>query len=232
MRDNTGFKSDFSEFIHRRQQSTQRLNQAIISGEAAKERHQNIKEAILDNVLHSTIAQFSFGADKATITSSLLECITAFEEGFKWEGVEIGCGQYEEMLWPLCLGLLCDINNNDFKRITNIIKRDNVQDKLLDFIIHSKLKNEWPIASHNYIEPSPYKHTDTLNSIDEIKKYLDKTWYKGQRDAAWHNNHLNTKVNVYFGYWAWETAAIVKMKGFDDSSLKKQKYYPYDAVHW
>lgn len=32
--------------------------------------------------------------------------------------------------------------------------------------------------------------------------------------------------------WAWETVAIVKLKGIDDSSLREQKYYPYDAVHW
>ncbi len=32
--------------------------------------------------------------------------------------------------------------------------------------------------------------------------------------------------------WAWETAAIVKLKGIDDSILKDQLYYPYDAAHW
>jgi hypothetical protein len=61
---------------------------------------------------------------------------------------------------------------------------------------------------------------------------LEKVWYQGHSDAAWHSTHLNKAVNCYSGYWAWEVAALVKIKGIDDASLKNQKYYSFDAVHW
>lgn len=232
MRDKTGHKSNFSDLIEVDKEGIKRLTQAINSGEAHESRRKAIRDAIVGDSIHITIAQYSMGSTKDIITVDLLDSIDAFEDGFKWEGVELGYGQYEEMLWIICLGLLCDISTDDFKRITNIIKRDGVKDKLLDFIIHSKLGGEWPMTAQNYIEPSPYKNVDNFSSAAEIKQYLDKVWYKGQEDTAWHNNHLNTKVNTYFGYWAWDTAAIVKIKGIDDSSLKDQLYYPYDAVHW
>jgi hypothetical protein len=52
------------------------------------------------------------------------------------------------------------------------------------------------------------------------------------KDDYWIDLHKSKQANNYFGYWAWEVAAIVKIKGIDDSSLKTHKYYPYDAVHW
>lgn len=232
MRDKTGYKSNFTELIEVDKEGIKRLTQAISSGEANESRRKAIQDAIIEDSIHITIAQYSTGNTKDVVTIDLLDSIKAFEEGFKWGGVELGYGQYEQMLWLVCLGLLCDIPADDFRRITNIIKRDGVKDKLLDFIIHGKLGNEWPVTAHNYIEPSPYKNVDSLSSAAELKQYLSKVWYNGQVDAAWHNSHLNTKVNTYFGYWAWETAAIVKLKGIEDSSLKEQKYYPYDAVHW
>jgi hypothetical protein len=232
MRDKTGVKSNFSQLIDEENQNIMVFRKAIASGEAPKERIPALKSTILNSYIEITIAQYSLGASKEIVKGALLKTIIAFEEGFKWQGVELGYGQYEEMLWPLCLGILCDISDEDFMRITNIIKRDKVQDKLLDFIINGKLKTKWAIISHNYIEPSPYKFVDNFSSIAEIKKYLDKVWYKGQEDAAWYDYHKVTHSNLYFGYWAWEAATIVKIKGLDDSSLKDQKYYPYDAVHW
>ena len=35
-----------------------------------------------------------------------------------------------------------------------------------------------------------------------------------------------------FGYWSFESGALVKILGLDDSSLKEVQYYPYDMVHW
>ena len=69
-----------------------------------------------------------------------------------------------------------------------------------------------------------------------VKKYLDDHWYQehGDRehfDASWVDLHKDAP-DRFFGYWAWETAAISKIKGLDDTLLKDHKYYPYRAVHW
>ena len=33
-----------------------------------------------------------------------------------------------------------------------------------------------------------------------------------------------------FGYWSFESGALVKILGLDDSSLKEVQYYPYDML--
>lgn len=185
-----------------------------------------------------TIANYSSGSAKADVQVNLLNSIDAFEQGFKWEGFENTYGGYDEMIWMVSLGILCDIDLADFKRITAILKRDGVEDALLNFLIKSK-QPDWNQRGSYIIQKSPYgglekiiSETDETKGIERLKTYLSKEWYKGHDDAAWHDSHKNTKVNSYFGYWAWETSALVKVKGWDDSTLQDTLYYPYDAVHW
>lgn len=232
MRDKTGFPSNFNGLIIDRKSSIVKFKAAIKNGIVTKERVQFVNEAIIGNSIKIVIAQYSAGESKEVISNSLQECVADFVNGFKWEGKDLGYGQYEQMLWLCSLGVLFDISKDEFKRLTTIIQRDKVKDKLLDFIINAKLGVDWPKTSQSYIEPIPYKNVDNFSSASEIKKYLDSTWYNEQGEASWHDRHLNTKVNSYFGYWAWETAAIAKIKKIDYSDLKNQKYYPYDAVHW
>jgi len=198
-----------------------------------KEKEEDLKSFLFENLLIRTIAHYSVGDNKETVKTSLLETIPAFEEGFKWKGFKISYGGYDTMIWMVSLGVLCNIDLVDFKRITAIIKRDGAKDKLLDFIIHSK-QADWPIQSDSYIQKYPYKslNPDSLSNASQIKRYLDKDWYQGHSDAYWHGIHKNTKVNNFFGYWSWEAAAIAKIKAIDDSELKDQLYYPYDAVNW
>ena len=131
------------------------------------------------------------------------------------------------------------LNDEEFRRSNrNVIKRDNVQDKLLDVLIKSK-DPSWEGNSGSYIQKDPYASVDVfLNetnseiAIPQIKNYLDKIWYKGHDESHWHGMLENNNLNYYFGYWAWEVAALVKVLNIDDTELKYQKYYTYDAVHW
>ena len=67
-------------------------------------------------------------------------------------------------------------------------------------------------------------------SIQKLEKYLKKEWYRGHSDCAWHDDH---KYGIrHDGYWSFESGALVKILGLDDSSLKGLPYYPYDMVHW
>ena len=212
-------------------QSTLRLEQALKSGTLDKSRIPDVKGAIYTNHLEKTIAHYSIGDDKETVKKALLEAIPAFVDGFKWQGFKYSYGGYDTMIWMVSLAILCDIDIEDFKRITHIIARDQGDDKLLNLLISHK-QPDWNGRNQLYIQKYPYSFSDGISDATGIKKYLDKHWYQGHSDSYWHDLHKNTEVNNYFGYWAWEVAAIAKIKGIDDSSLKTQKYYPYDAVHW
>lgn len=192
------------------------------------DRVNSLKRFLYSVYINKTIAHYSVGDDKEIVKKALLEAIPAFEDGFVFDD---GYGDYDTMVWMVSLAILCDIEIEDFKRITRIIARDKGDDKLLNMLI-SHQQPDWNGRNQLYIQKYPYSFSDGISDAAGIKKYLDKHWYQGHSDAYWHNLHKNTEVNNYFGYWAWEVAAIAKIKGIDDSSLKTQKYYPYDAVHW
>jgi hypothetical protein len=182
---------------------------------------------LLNILLQKTIAHYSVGDDKATVKEALLETIPAFVEAFEYETGS----DYEDALWMVSLGILCDVSSEEFKKITDILLRDKVNDALISEIIRYK-QSDWQASSAAVLWQKPYALLVDANSTQSIKQYLDKHWYQENEESYWHNLHKNTKVNNYFGYWSWETAALVKARGIDDSSLKTQKYYPYDAVHW
>ncbi len=226
---------NFSELIQLNKTSIQKFKNAMETGLANPDRFRELKSAIFDNYLDIAQAQFSNEDKKENIRQTVLNSITAFEDSFEFVK---GFGQYDDMVWLLSLAILCNIDEAHFTRIVNVLQRDKANDRLLEKLIHYKLPNERLSGyGNNYIQREPYSHLDSLvvgynKTTTYIKQYLDKKWYQGHSDAAWHNTHLNTKVNCFAGYWAWEVAALVKIYGIDDTSLQSQKYYPFRAVHW
>jgi hypothetical protein len=210
----------------------------LIKEEVRKDRIIPVKDAIM---LHSTelsFAHYTASKNKDKVTQALLQAIHYFKEAFVWKGFKIHYGGYDQMVRLLSLGVLCNIELEAFKKITTILQRDGVKDKLLDFIIKSK-DPTWQGFSNTYIQEHPYKsihslleETNNEAAIQKIKIYLDKKWYQGHSDSYWHDNHKNKNINRYHGYWAFEVAAIVKILSLNDSQLQNQQYYPYDAVHW
>ncbi len=196
-----------------------------------KEKITRSKRFLLTVLIQKTIAHYSVGDSKEVVCNSLLQTIDAFEQGFKWKGFKYSYGGYDTMIWLLSLGVLCDIFTEDFKRITDILQRDGANDTLLSTIITYKQPG-WQASNAPVIQQHPYAKATGLENAQDIKNYLDKVWYQGHSDSYWHGLHKNTRVNNYFGYWSWESAALAKIKNIEDSSLKNQKYYPYDAVHW
>lgn len=236
MRDKSGRKSDFGNLVNEYLE--------VLPEYLANENNKNFDEYRL-RAIHGTIifypfdiatAYYSDGKSKEVVKEYLLQSIKAFEKHFKWE---VGVEEYESMLNPISLAILADIDLEDFKRITKIIERDRVNDKLLDYLIKYK-QPDWQGNSSNFIQKEPYEaiskaidESNADNGIKMLQSYLSpKVWYAGHSDAAWHDSHKNKNVNCYAGYWSWEAAALVKAKGWDDEKLKNTDYYPYDAVHW
>jgi len=154
---------------------------------------------------------------------------------------QYGLDAYDQMLWMLSLGYLLEIPNEDFKKLVEVIDRDGVKDYLFEFIIRAKLKDRQTISEESYRDffgvPQTFEKlrqaiTETDKSISEklVKEFITKDWYKNHKDAGWYNSH-KSKHDTYFGYWSFETAAIVKIMGLDDSSFVDCQYYPKDLVH-
>jgi len=144
---------------------------------------------------------------------------------------------YIDLLEVLSLAILTNLSSEYVQRVSEVISRDEVSDKLLNYLLLST-DPIWNGNSKSFIQTKPYsqlneaiEQTDEIKGIQEIGKYL-KSWYVSNKHTAWYGTHLLKEDNSYTGYWCWEAAAIVKVKGWDDAKLKDYEYYPYDAVHW
>jgi hypothetical protein len=185
---------------------------------------------------------------------SLEDLLPDWEEGVKlihesWDGswkLEYGdpsieydqyiLSAYDEMLWMLSLGYLLNVPEDDFRKLVEVINRGNVRDKLYEFIIAAKLKDRPPMQRESYRDffDVPQVFSKLRAAIDEpdkakasslVKDFLNNDWYPNHKDAGWYDSH-KSEHDAYFGYWSFETAAVVKIKELDDSSFRDNQYYP------
>lgn len=141
---------------------------------------------------------------------------------------------YEQMLWALSIGILLEIDEEIFDQLVDLVKKDDPEDYLIDYLIQSR-HPEWKIWI-NYDFPRPYGFTRKIieeenseQTLKLLKEYLISKWYQGSRDAAWYDLHKQNVKN-HVGYWSFESGALCKIKGLDYKQLEELPYFPYDLV--
>ena len=134
-------------------------------------------------------------------------------------------GRYEDMLWMLSIGVMLEIEDDFFNVLVNLVENSELNDFLYNFIIHSRKENVKYQNSPLLIEV-PFNSLITVikapgegKAIDYMKEYLLEKWYVGHEDMGWYECHKHPE-KLYFGYWSFESGAIVKILGLDDSVLK------------
>ncbi|OCG48415.1 hypothetical protein A9G35_01500 [Gilliamella sp. Choc5-1] len=142
------------------------------------------------------------------------------------------------MVWMLSIGIMLDAEPDIFEKLKSLVERDHLNDYLVDFLLQNS--TQWGKQTAKFEFPRPYKatqdiislaQTDKTAAVERLKKYLQKEWYRGHSDTGWYDDH-KSKWNIHTGYWCFESGALAKILGLDDSTLKDQPYYPYDMVHW
>jgi hypothetical protein len=144
---------------------------------------------------------------------------------------------YVEMVWMLSIGIMLGINSEQISKLTALIKRDALEDYLVNYLIHS-IDTSWPITGTEFQFADPYQGTLEIigaPSEEDARKalmhYLKNKWYRGHDDMAWYNRHKREN-STYDGYWSYESGAIAKIMRLDDSGWENLNYYPYDMVHY
>lgn len=148
---------------------------------------------------------------------------------------------YDEMIAMLSLAYLLEVPENDFRKLVNLVDQDGIKDFLLEFRIRAKLKDRQPILEESYQKyfgvPKVFERLrqvitekDKPTAEKQVKEFITKEWYKNHRGQGWYNCHKSVH-DVYYGYWSFETAAVVKIMSLDDSSFLNCQYYPKDLVH-
>ena len=67
---------------------------------------------------------------------------------------------------------------------------------------------------------------------DDIEEYL-KAWYPGMSSTGWYDSHKRQNAEGgggYFGYWAFEAAAIAYLYDIDDTPFRNHLVYPKDLA--
>ena len=141
---------------------------------------------------------------------------------------------YLQMIWALSIGILLEIDEEIFVQLVDLVKKDDPEDYLIDYLIQSR-HPEWTIRI-NYNFPRPYGFTRKIIEEDNsdqalklLKEYVTKKWYPGHRDTGWYDLHKEN-IDNYYGYWSFEYGALCKLKGLDNKELEGVPYFPYDLV--
>lgn len=141
---------------------------------------------------------------------------------------------YLQMVRALSIGILLEIDETTFDQLVDLVKKDDPEDYLIDYLIQSRHPG-WTIRI-NYNYPRPYGFTrkiiEEVNSekaLKLLKEYVTKKWYPGHRDTGWYDLHKQNIKN-HVGYWSFESGALCKLKGLGYKQLEELPYFPYDLV--
>lgn len=114
-----------------------------------------------------------------------------------------------------------------------------INDFLIDFLFYPNANvTKYP---SEFLIKKPYStlkdviewaYIDKEKAIERLKSYLKDKWFNElkKQDLICETHKLNS--SNHYGYWSFESGALVKILGLNDSILKEQKYYPYDLVHY
>ena len=245
VRDKLNTEERYLEIIERQNQYIQEWFEKIKSLEEADKKDiqlfklpnteviRNTYDGILDYQYDNFIAKYSVGVSIPELRKEFISILPLMEKSWKkYSG-------YIEKVWMLSIGIMLEIDSSIFSRLITLAEKDNHEDFLIDFLI-SYLFSSWKGQSKKFMYNRPYQataeivslsQTDKVKGLERLKKYLTKEWYRGHSDSGWHDSH-KSEWNIHTGYWSFESGALVKILGLDDSSLKGMQYYPYDMVHW
>ena len=185
-------------------------------------------DIILRNANQILISKYSAGYPVLELIPDYLQGVQFMKKGWNADA------GYVTMLWYLSIGVMLECHK-ELQQLSILLREHSVKDKLFSFLVnntqdYASEKLLWTTPYAGLIEVIELAKTNKEKAVERLQKYLKKEWYKGHSDCGWYNDH-KSKWGVHFGYWSFESGALVKILGLDDSSLQGLPYYPYDMVH-
>jgi len=224
----------YTDYIIDREEEIKKI---VASNERGIQLHKLPNEEVIKNTydtlsmykLNRLITMFSMGVAMEEIKEEYTRTINDI-----WER----SAHYIDTLWMLSIGVMLDVDAHEINKLVDLVKKSKYKDFLFDFLIHSFIPDcemktvDFRFKPYLYTqEIISFAKTDKIKSLERLKKYVTKEWYRGHSSAGWYDTH-KSKWNIHSGYWSFESGALAKILGLDDSSLKDTQYYPYDMVHW
>ncbi len=223
MRDKIKDSNYFIDFIKQEEQRIEKFTNNLEMGLVAERQIIPVKMKVNDLKTGVLIAKYSQGVD---VQNLAIEFKSIIEE---WCSV-FSPKSYNKMLQMISLGILLGIDDDVAAQVNKLLRDNNVNDWLLDYLMNGWLKKDCEPTSDLLFSKrfSTLKSFASSKNDEELKTFLSK-WYN--KDCGCYEAHKEKQM-LYYGYWSFEAGAISKMLGIDDTSFKDVQYYPYDLVHY
>jgi hypothetical protein len=232
MRDIIKCKEYFREFIEEQEEIIETIQNTMYERKkVAGDNDKGVKNGLLmlvTNYKSYLIALYSAGETIKNVKTIFEIAVQVAEQ--IWDDDN----SYVDLLWFVSLGVMLDVEDETVENLKSMVIKHKVNDKLINYLMNS-LDNTWTLSG-TYFMNEPYLFWESVlendkkdEIISKINDYLVNKWYDAHKDMSWYNTHKNSN---YFGYWSFESGAIVKLIGLDDSPLKGVMYYPYDLAHY
>lgn len=229
MRDYIKTEEYFQDYIH---QQNNRIENFLFNMEHLKieePRLTLIKQKITSLKFSVFEAKYSLGYELHELRDEFMSNVL---ESVSYWGSTTG---YVDILHTLSLSVLLEIDEVEWKGVADAIYLYGRNDWLLGFLCSSRDHRKEYLAWDVFMK-TPYEMLREIiekssRKAEDIKTYLQKKWYRAHSFLPWYDIH-KSQHNLYSGYWSYESAAVVKVLGIDDSCLQNVQYYPYDLAHF
>ena len=233
-------------FIEEKQDLIRESIFRINSGELTNDKISFAKYQIFLFSFEILIAKYSAGVSLDLITKEYHKSLALLIDGWEDSVVKLKLGnkvldqymlnQYCYLVWMISIAILINVKPSEFRELKYLIEKGKIKDDFILYLIESNTKSPLTIErTKTTYKPfsNLYKKGNyaDINSSD-IKKYLEG-WYNNTKLLTWHNYVASIdRARYYYGYWSFESAAIVAILDLDDSSFRDNQYYPKDLVDY
>lgn len=206
----------------------------------------NVWHRIFFKKFECLIAKYGRGDNLAELKIELDEIFNHIETEWQNDAVKFKMGRpqktldqywlnsYCYMVWLLSLSILLGIKRERITQIISLIETANIKDGLILYLLSSLNEKDYEnqkvvtYALFRKLMKNGVKHIDAI----KVKKYLN-SWHKNTKLFTWHN-YINSveEKEYYFGYWSFESAAIVALNDLNAESFEDHSNYPKDLVEY
>lgn len=218
MRDTVKSKEYFEEYICEETNRITKFEKKIASGTLSPERVIPVKSKLCSIRINLLIAKYSNGLEIEDLRKEFLSIIDTIDGVWNTES-------YDDNLRLMSLCVLFNVDDKVKAKVSAMIKENGEYDCIIECLSSSTVPSDSLLRYPDVYEElwSMLRESDTL----KIKKYLQDKWYKSHHYSYWFDAH-KANEKLYFGYWAFEVAALMKIFKIDATGLKEVKYFPYD----
>lgn len=239
-------KNYYDRFLRTKEGLIEQSLDRINSNSIPNDNISNVWHRIFFKKFECLIAKYGRGDNLDELRSELDKLFNHIEAEWQNDAVKFKMGRpqkvldqywlnsYCYMVWLISLSILLGISKERITQITNLIESANIKDELILYLLSSL--NGKGYENQHVVKYALFKNLmkPGIEQIDSqiLKKYLG-SWHKNTKLFTWHNyiNSVNDK-EYYFGYWSFESAAIVVLKNLNDGAFNEHPNYPNELVEY